>query len=95
MTEFLTPSIVTALTALIISLLTLFQFFRNQNNQQDQFSKTINRDLTIKLYDLRLEHYPLAFEITEKIYKEKGGNYKVSDIEKSLEELIGEKVLLI
>jgi len=74
MANFLTPSLITALTSLIISLVALYQFYKNQKFQKDQFNKTINRNLTTKLYDLRIDLYPKAFEITDKIYKEKGGN---------------------
>ena len=52
MTDFFTPSLVTAITSLVISLVALFQFYRNQNFQQKQFNKTINRNLTTKLYYL-------------------------------------------
>lgn len=88
MVEFFTPSIVASFTAIIISLITLFQFLKNQNYQKKQFNDSINRGLTTKLYDLRLEYYPQAYDITDRIYKEKGGVYKASEIEKALEELI-------
>jgi hypothetical protein len=88
MNDFFTPALVTAMTSLIISLVALFQFYRNQNFQQKQFNKTINRNLTTKLYDLRLEIYPKAFEITDNIYKEKGGSYDFEKLKKVLNELI-------
>jgi len=91
MTAFFTPSIIASFTAIIISLITLFQFFKNQNYQKKQFNDNINRGLTTKLYDLRLEHYPKAYDITDRIYKEKGGIYKADEIEKALEELINWK----
>jgi hypothetical protein len=88
MNDFFTPSLVTAMTSLIISLVALFQFYRSQNFQQKQFNKTINRNLTTKLYDLRLEIYPKAFEITDNIYKEKGGNFDTEKLKNILNELI-------
>lgn len=88
MSEYLTPSIVAALTSLIISLITLFQFFKNQRFQQKQFEKNLNRNLTNKLYELRLLHYPKAFEITDEIFKDKGGNYDALKLKKSVEDLI-------
>lgn len=88
MTDFFTPSLVTAITSLVISLVALFQFYRNQNFQQKQFNKTINRNLTTKLYDLRLEIYPRAFEITDNIYKDKGGNFETERLKNTLNELI-------
>jgi len=91
MTEFFTPSIVASFTAIVISLITLFQFFKNQDYQNRQFNDSINRDLTKKLYDLRLEYYPEAYDISDRIYKEKGGTYKVDEIEKALDELISWK----
>ncbi len=88
MTDFFTPSLVTAITSLVISLVALFQFYRNQNFQQKQFYKTINRNLTTKLYYLRLEIYPKAFEITDNIYKDKGGNFDTERLKNTLNELI-------
>lgn len=88
MTDFFTPSLVTSITSLVISLVALFQFYRNQNFQQKQFNKTINRNLTTKLYDLRLEIYPKAFEITDNIYKDKGGNFDTERLKNTLNELI-------
>lgn len=88
MKEILTPSIFTAIASFVISLITLYQLFRNQRFQQQQFSKNLERSLTTKLLDLRLEHYPKAFEITDLIYKDKGGNYDNNKINSSLQELI-------
>ncbi|MDD4674014.1 MAG: hypothetical protein PHI03_13880 [Bacteroidales bacterium] len=88
MEEYLTPSIIAALTALVLSLITLFQFFRNQRFQQKQFEELNNRNLTTKLYDLRLDYYPKAFDITDNIIKEKGGNYNPTKLSKTLNELI-------
>ncbi|WES96540.1 hypothetical protein P2W68_17040 [Chryseobacterium arthrosphaerae] len=73
MKKFFTPSIIAAGVSLVISFITLYQFFRNQRFQQYQFNKTLERSLTTRLLDLRLGHYPKAFEITDSIYKEKGG----------------------
>lgn len=39
MDEIVTPSIIAALTSLVISIITLFQFFRSQKLQQKQFDK--------------------------------------------------------
>lgn len=88
MKEFFSPSIIAAGASLVISFITLYQFFRNQRFQQYQFNKTLERSLTTKLLDLRLEHYPKAFEITDSIYKEKGGNYDYTKIISSLNDLI-------
>ncbi len=88
MSEFFTPSIVAALTALVLSLITLFQFFRNQRFQQEQLDKSNNRNLTGKLYDLRLEYYPKAFDITDNIIKEKGNKYDLEKLKIAKEELI-------
>lgn len=88
MADFFTPSIIASLTALCVSFITLFQYFKNQRFQQKQFDKNLNRSLTTKLYDLRLEHYPKAYEITDFIYKQKGGNYSFEELKNVLEELI-------
>ncbi len=86
--EALTPALIAALVSLSISLMTLFQFFKNKRFQEDQFIKANNRAFTSKLYDLRLEHYPGAFEILDNIYKEKGGNIDPSKIRNVCEGLI-------
>jgi hypothetical protein len=95
MSEFFTPSIIASITALCVSFITLFQYFKNQRFQQKQFDINLNRSLTTKLYDLRLEHYPKAYEITDLIYKQKGGNYSVDELKNILEELIEWKKGLI
>ena len=84
MNEIITPSIIAALTSLIISIITLFQFFRSQKLQQKQFDKNLSRGLTSKLYDLRIDCYPKAFEITDSIHKLKGGNYDPKIIQTAL-----------
>ena len=88
MNEIITPSIIAALTSLIISIITLFQFFRSQKLQQKQFDKNLSRGLTSKLYDLRIDCYPKAFDITDSIHKLKGGNYDPKIIQTALAELI-------
>lgn len=88
MNEIITPSIIAALISLIISIITLFQFFRSQKLQQKQFDKNLSRGLTSKLYDLRIDCYPKAFEITDSIHKLKGGNYDPKIIQTALAELI-------
>ncbi|MCT4117751.1 hypothetical protein HZP48_00630 [Elizabethkingia anophelis] len=87
MSEYFSPALIAAITSLIISLVALFQFYKNQNFQQNQFNKNINRNFTTKLYDLRLDVYPKAFEITDNLYKEKGGNYDSEKINIILNEL--------
>ncbi|MEO7216032.1 hypothetical protein [Mucilaginibacter sp.] len=71
--DILSPALIAAITSLLISLTTLYQFFKNKRFQEDQFNKANNRTFTSKLYDLRLIHYPKAFEIMDDVYKEKGG----------------------
>lgn len=67
-------AIIAAITSVVISLLTLYQSLRNQKQQMAQFAKGQNRALTTKLYDLRLQYYPPAFEITEWLQRTKGNN---------------------
>lgn len=91
MKEFFTPSVIAALTALVLSCITLYQFFRNLRFQQQQFENSNNRELTNKLFDLRLVHYPKAFDITDNIIKTKGNNYDLETIRIAKEELIAWK----
>jgi len=86
--DILSPSLIASLTSLVISVITLYQFFKNQGFQQQQFNKSLDRSLTTKLLDLRLEHYPKAFEITDSVFKEKGGNFDPAKIKNAVEELI-------
>lgn len=88
MKDILSPSLFASLTSLVISVITLYRFFKNQRFQQQQFNKTLDRSLTNKLLDLRLEHYPKAFEITDSVFKEKGGNFDPAKIKNTVEELI-------
>lgn len=88
MAVLLSPAIIASLTSLVISFITLFQFFKNQRSQQEQFNKAQDRALTNKLYDLRIEYYPKAFQITMNIYRRKGNNYIEADLRKAREELI-------
>lgn len=88
MESYINPIFVTAITSLVISLIALFQFYKNQSFQQKQVDKNLNRTLGIKLYELRLADYPKAFEITDKIFKSKGGNYDSNEIKLIVNELI-------
>jgi hypothetical protein len=88
MENYFNPIFITAITSLVISLIALYQFFKSQNFQQRQLDKNLKRNLGIKLYELRLEDYPKAFEITDRIFKTKGGNYNVDEIKSVLNELI-------
>lgn len=88
MENYINPIFITAITSLVISLLALFQFYKNQSFQQKQFDKNLNRTLGIKLYELRIEDYPKAFEITDRIFKTKGGNYDSNEIKLVLNNLI-------
>lgn len=87
----LNPAITAAFTSLGISLLTLYQFLKNQRFQQNQFEKLNNRNFTTKLYDLRLEHYPRAFDIIETIKKEKGGGYDTVKIQSAYSDMVAWK----
>ncbi|MES2062580.1 MAG: hypothetical protein V4456_11710 [Bacteroidota bacterium] len=88
MNEFFSPAVIAATTSLLISLITLYQFFKNKRLQEDLYLKGSNRALTIKLYELRLEHYPKALEIIEEIYRKKGGTIEIGIVRNVLNELI-------
>ena len=88
MKEIIIPALVAAFTSIIISLIALYQFLKSQNNQRYQFEKLLNRDFTTKLYDQRLLYYPKAFEITDNIYKEKGGKIDINKSRQNLNNLI-------
>ena len=75
MEQILIPAIIAAITSFVISIITLLQSLHSQRFQQRQLEQTLNRNLTNKLYELRLANYPRAFEIIDKIHKQKGGTY--------------------
>lgn len=91
MKDFFTPSVIAALTALVVSSITLYQFFRNLRFQQQMLEINNDRALTNKLYDLRLEHYPEAFNITDDIIKTKGNNYDLIKIQTAKTNLVSWK----
>lgn len=95
MDTILSPALIAAITSLLISLITLFQFLKNKSFQEQQFIKANNRAFTSKLYDLRLEHYPKAFEILDALYKEKGGIIDHVKVKNIAEQLIGWKTGVI
>lgn len=88
MEQYIIPSAIAMLTSFLVSFLSYKQFIRSNELQQKQFDRSFNRALTTKLYDLRLNVYPRALEITDKIHKAKGGNYDSTMIQEALEELI-------
>lgn len=88
MAEMTIAAIIAAFTSLFLSGITFYQFYRSQKMQQKQFDKKLDRNLTSKLYDLRINNYPKAFEITDKIHKMKGGGYNPEVIQQVLVELI-------
>lgn len=93
--EILTPALITASVSLVVSLMTLFQFFKNKRFQEDQANRASNRAFTTKLYDLRLENYPRAFEIVDAIYREKGGQLNPVLIRSTCDDLIKWKTGII
>lgn len=87
----LIPALIAGITSLIVCIVAFFQFLKAQKNEQERFDKKLSRDLTSKLYDLRLAHYPKAFEITDEIYKEKGGVLAPNKVKDASLELINWK----
>ena len=65
----LNPVVLSASIAGVISLIgVLISFITNQHSiktQGDRFEKELQRRFTDKLYELRLDSYPKAFEITD------------------------------
>ena len=88
MDQIIIPAIIASLTSLVISIITLIQSLQAQRSQRKQFEKTLNRNLTNTLYELRLTTYPQAFEITDRIHKIKGGNYEPDTIKEALKDLL-------
>lgn len=80
-------AIIASLTSLFISLITYFQTNLREKRQSEEFDRIQKRATTTKLLDLRLDSYPKAFEITEKIRKTHGGNLNPIVIKSVCDEL--------
>ncbi len=72
---------ITAISSIVISVFTLINLYRTENRLKSEFEKTRSRGSTDKLIALRLEKYPDAFEITDKIQKRTGNQFNKSEIE--------------
>jgi hypothetical protein len=70
----LSDALLTALIAggisILISLLTHFTTVRQMRSEREKLERQLEHQFTERLYNLRLQYYPEAFRITERLGKE-------------------------
>ncbi len=79
MTEKIIAALIAACVSLAVSLITLIVTKRKLESEKEKHERELQRRLTEKLYDLRLDSYPKAFELTDKL---RGDYIKSSKLEK-------------
>lgn len=84
-------AVIASITSLTVSLITLGRYLITEKRLTQEFRKTRSRNSTEKLIDLRLEKYPEAFEITDKIVKVKGDQFDRDKLLKVKKELLNWK----
>jgi hypothetical protein len=70
-------AVISAVVSLTVTLITVFVSKSNIRAEREKLERELQRSMTSRLYDVRLEAYPHAMEITEKVrrsrMKELGG----------------------
>jgi len=87
MTNEILIAYIAAIASLIVSTVTYFQSHIEQKRLREEFEKSQKRTSTIKILELRLEHYPRAFEITQMLIKIKGDNFDPDNVKEILKEI--------
>jgi len=64
--------LVAGIVSLIVAVLSFYATVRTVRAERQKLERELTRRLTERLYDLRLKHYPRAFEITEGLGKYAG-----------------------
>ena len=70
MNEFITgmlTAVISAVVSLTVTLITVFVSRSNIRAEREKLERELQRSMTTRLYDVRLEVYPQAIEITEQI----------------------------
>ena len=60
-------AVISAVVSLTVTLITVFVSKSNIRAEREKLERELQRSMTSRLYDVRLEAYPHAMEITEKI----------------------------
>ncbi len=63
--EQLVTGVIAAVVSLIVALITVFINRNTLRIEREKFERELQRNMTSKLYDLRIESYPKAIEVTE------------------------------
>ena len=70
-------AVISAVVSLTVTLITVFVSKSNIRAEREKLERELQRSMTLRLYNIRLDAYPHAMEITEKIrrsrMKELGG----------------------
>ena len=79
----LLSALVAALISLVVGVLTFVATSRSLANQRRMQERELDRRFTQRLYDLRLDSYPRAFEITDRLRGDElfSPSLTVSDLE--------------
>jgi hypothetical protein len=60
-------AVISAVVSLTVTLITVFVSRSNIRAEREKLERELQRSMTSRLYDVRLETYPQAVEITEKL----------------------------
>lgn len=60
-------AVISAVVSLAVTLITVFVSKSNIRAEREKLERELQRSMTLRLYDVRLDAYPHAMEITEKI----------------------------
>jgi len=60
-------AVISAIVSLTVTLITVFVSRGNIRAEREKLERELQRSMTARLYDMRLEVYPQAVEITEKL----------------------------
>ncbi|WP_281612922.1 hypothetical protein [Flammeovirga sp. SubArs3] len=80
-------ALATALVSVLVSIFTLIRFLITKKRLKQEFKTSQLRKTTEQLVDLRLKHYPRAFEISDRIIKIKGNQLdpvEINEVRKDL-----------
>lgn len=82
-------ALIAGLVSLVVSLISYLATRHKINLERDKFKRGMQRRITERLYELRLTHYPKAYELTEpllgtKLFTE---NITIAEIKKIIEKL--------
>jgi hypothetical protein len=70
----LISALIAGAVSVAISIISYISVMLKSRSEKESLKRTLSRQLTGRLYELRLKHYPEAFTITDKLGKRTGHN---------------------